>query len=509
MAEDAISRRAITADGAFQRYGLLAAIIVAALTLVRLAVIATSAMPLSVDEAQYWLWSRDPAFGYYSKPPLLAWIIAATTSQCGDGEACVRLSAPILHGVTAALVFALARRLFDARVALWSAVGYAALPGVSVSAVIASTDVPLLLCWTLALYAWVRLCEAGAWVWWAVLGAALGLGVLGKYAMAFFVPCAVVHVALDPGVRQAIRPRGVLPALGIALTLALPNILWNAGHDFVTYRHTAAAMGLDQDLFRPDLLGAFLASQFALFGPLMMAAFIAAAVTVLRSPTVDGGHRLLLSFSVPILAAIAAQSLLSGANANWAAPAYVAATVLASAWCLDTNRATWLQASLVLHLVAGAVLYNFDTLTAATGIAPKRSWDPAVQLRGWDRAGAWAGELQRAHPGVKLLFDERTTMAEVMYYARPDAFDAVMWNPRRTVNNYFEMTTDPLRHMGEDFIYITRRGDANALAASFDRVQALDAWAFAAYPGHRLALTATMLRGFHGYAPATGSGASP
>ena len=28
------------------------------------------------DEAQYWIWSQNPDFGYYSKPPLLAWIIA-------------------------------------------------------------------------------------------------------------------------------------------------------------------------------------------------------------------------------------------------------------------------------------------------------------------------------------------------------------------------------------------------------------------------------------------------
>ena len=28
------------------------------------------------DEAQYWLWSQDLDYGYFSKPPLLAWVIA-------------------------------------------------------------------------------------------------------------------------------------------------------------------------------------------------------------------------------------------------------------------------------------------------------------------------------------------------------------------------------------------------------------------------------------------------
>ena len=33
----------------------------------------------SVDEAQYWLWGQTPQLGYYSKPPLIAWILAVTS----------------------------------------------------------------------------------------------------------------------------------------------------------------------------------------------------------------------------------------------------------------------------------------------------------------------------------------------------------------------------------------------------------------------------------------------
>ena len=37
------------------------------------------------DEAQYWLWSKDLSFGYFSKPPLLSWFIALVTFLFGDG----------------------------------------------------------------------------------------------------------------------------------------------------------------------------------------------------------------------------------------------------------------------------------------------------------------------------------------------------------------------------------------------------------------------------------------
>src|SRR5262245_43581123 len=53
------------------------------------------------DEAQYWVWAQDLAFGYYSKPPVVAWLIAASTAVCGDGEACIRMTTPLAHMATA------------------------------------------------------------------------------------------------------------------------------------------------------------------------------------------------------------------------------------------------------------------------------------------------------------------------------------------------------------------------------------------------------------------------
>jgi len=89
--------------------------------------------------------------GRLSKPPLIAWLIAGTTAVCGDTEACVRLPSPLFYAATSAVVFVLARAMYDERIAAWSAVVLATLPGVSFSAIIASTDVPLLFFWALAL----------------------------------------------------------------------------------------------------------------------------------------------------------------------------------------------------------------------------------------------------------------------------------------------------------------------------------------------------------------------
>ena len=86
---------------------ILALFLLAMLAIVgwRLTVLAGSPYNLSFDEAQYWLWSLTPDWGYYSKPPFVAWSISLASSLCGEAEACVRLPSTFVYGVGAVFVF--------------------------------------------------------------------------------------------------------------------------------------------------------------------------------------------------------------------------------------------------------------------------------------------------------------------------------------------------------------------------------------------------------------------
>src|SRR5580658_4675281 len=94
---------------------------VAAVTALRVLWLWLQPADLYPDEAQYWFWAKHLAFGYYSKPPLVAWLIALTTGLFGDSEFAVRLAAPLLHGGAAIFVYAIGARLYDPHVGLWSA----------------------------------------------------------------------------------------------------------------------------------------------------------------------------------------------------------------------------------------------------------------------------------------------------------------------------------------------------------------------------------------------------
>ena len=104
-------------DHGFDDHWRAVLLITVALTIVRLVTLFASPLELYPDEAQYWLWSQTPAWGYFSKPPLLAWITAGAARLCGHGEACLRAPSAVAWGATALLVFSTGWVLYGRRTA--------------------------------------------------------------------------------------------------------------------------------------------------------------------------------------------------------------------------------------------------------------------------------------------------------------------------------------------------------------------------------------------------------
>ena len=146
------------------------------------------------DEAQYWFWSQNLDFGYYSKPPIVAWAIKATTLFCGNQEACIRLSSPIFHALTAIITYLIGIQLFNYRVGLFSAIVYLTLPAVSLSANIISTDPFLLFFWSLSIYMTLKAIENDKWLSWIIAGISCGLGMMSKYSMVLFLLCLLLFL---------------------------------------------------------------------------------------------------------------------------------------------------------------------------------------------------------------------------------------------------------------------------------------------------------------------------
>lgn len=481
----------------------MALAVVLTATMFRILVVVSSPLPLFFDEAQYWTWAQDLAFGYYSKPPVIAWAIAGTTALCGDGEGCVRASAPLFHGGTSILVFLLGRALYNGRAGFWAAASYALLPGVSLSSVIVSTDVYLLFFWALSLLALVRAEATDRWGWWLLFGAALGFGFLSKYAMVFFMLGVVVDAVWRRPDDPIWKRRKFWQAMIVALILYIPNVMWNWSNGFSSYLHVGENINLGGDLLNPLKALEFFGSQFAVFGPVLFAMYLVIAFRRLirqqdRS-VLDDTQRRLFAYSLPILVLITIEAFLTRAHANWAATAYVAATILVVGEVLKLNRTGWLKASLAIHVFAAVLLYNFDLIARTLNVPITPGLDPARRMRGWDHAGDWATELQSDLPGVRLLFDDRKVMSALIYYTRPYPFDAVMWNPTGKRNNHYEITTDLSASVGEDFLYVVRHDSPERASVSFAKSRLIATFRSRSYTGDALELSAYLLSDFRGY----------
>jgi 4-amino-4-deoxy-L-arabinose transferase-like glycosyltransferase len=414
---------------------------VAGLTLFRLGALALARTDLFFDEAQYWFWSRELAFGYYSKPPLIAWIIRGATEVCGMSEACIRAPSPIIHAATALVVYGVGRELYDPRIGFWSGLVYATLPGVSFSSAIISTDVPLLFCVALALYAVIRMEASGSWRWGVILGLAIGFGLNAKYAMSYFLLGLIVYALATRRGRMLLRDVRLYAALAIAAALIAPNIWWNAQNKFATFAHTAENANWGGSLFHPDNMADFLLSQLGVFGPVLLAVLLIVALRWWRREPTTGNRdaeALLLSFSLPVLGLMLIQALLSRAHANWAAFAYVAATVLVTAALIQLDWMRLFRASLILHL--GALLLLGLGGALAGRIELPGGADPYARVLGWKALAEMAGEKAEAGGFRAIATDKRSLAAELLYYLRDRNISVVAVRGDGPPHDHFELT---------------------------------------------------------------------
>ena len=424
------------------------------------------------DEAQYWAWSQEPAFGYFSKPPMIAWLIAATTSLFGQVEWAVRLASPLLHTGTAALLFLTGRKLFDARVGFYAAAIYVLMPAVWLSSFIISTDAALLFFWALALHAWACLRERPSWARAGQLGLAIGLGLMSKYAMLFFLPTLLLAAIFDPRTRAALLNTKGLAVAALALACLAPNLMWNAAHDFATVSHTAANANLESELFQPlELLG-FWRDQLAVFGPITLILLALALIAGVRRRLPAPAMWLAVFCLVPLLV-ISAQALLSRANANWAVSAYAGGALLLAVWTVGGDaRAKWVKAALtvqtVIALVVGMIALN-PPVRDALGLA-----NATKRMVAWPETTQAIREILKTDDYSGVVTDDRLVHYDLEYYGIADTAPLYMWQLNANPAHHAELTRALLAGDGSYLIISRFENFATYFEEDFVTVEKLE-----------------------------------
>ena len=402
---------------------------------VRLYAVLVSPLEPSVDEAQYWLWGQSPQLGYYSKPPLIAWILAGTSSifdaMTGGQLIGLRISAPLLHVLTAVFLWRAGRLLFSDNAGRLAALLWVTMPAVGLGSFVMSTDTPMLMFWSAGLYCLVRSNVSAAqpdYRWIALAGFCVGLATLAKYAGLYFILSFIFWLTTisfhKPS--QKLKLFGVFCAA--AVITSSPTWLWNYSNGFVTLFHLGenaniALGGPEQNgtLFARFSEGAFegvakfWGAQFAVFGPFTLALLIF-SLTGLSS---KNRYNRLHLFIWPVLLLMTGLAFLKEANANWAVAAYPAAALLLGQF-IATSRNKLIpflgRTALLVNMLICGVLVVATALGSLGPLAPAS--DPLRHLRGWsDLAKMTETQVRRTDARTIIAYD-RQSAALLHWYLR-------------------------------------------------------------------------------------------
>ena len=384
-------------------------------------------------------------------------------------------------------MFLLGRQIFSNQIGFWAGALWLLTPGAALSSFLIATDAPLLFFVTSAILLLLRasalaLKGQDLYAHAILLGVALGLALMSKYAAIYSVIGVAACTVLIPTIRRTWLGLPILLAGLITALIFLPNILWNAQNEFQTVAHTAANANWQGDLFKPFKLLNFLAQQFAVFGPipLIAAGLCVAALTGLTKNTPPISDRTkdmlraLMIFAVLPISVVAMQAFISRAHANWAAASYPAAMLLASYWLIIHMGPIWRRVSAGLHgAVALALIIGLTNFWLVDAL---RLSNATKHIRGWE---THVREIVARAPATQtIVIDDRDLHGPFLYHTRanprhsssldPNAhasthYEAFMpFNPTTDQPAFFVTSLDSDAHVIHRFSEITPLGETRA-----------------------------------------------
>jgi len=355
--------------------------VIAVLTVLRFALAAV--LPLSFDESYFWLWSRHLAISYYDHPPMIAFAIRLGTLLFGDNEFGVRFI-PLLASMAAswAVWRSAAILLRDGWVAAMACCLFSATLMFAAESMGATPDSLVLAASAFLLWSIAKLEDTKNGRWWLAAGLAVGVALFSKYTALFLVASVVLWLIATVRGRAWLRTPWPYAGGILALAFFVPNLMWNADHDWISFKFQFGRVVKGGVTLR--YMGEFLASQLALASPIIL---VLGAVGLARETRLFGAARP-LSFAAamvwPALAYFMVHALHDRVQGNWPSFVYPAFCLLAASpiALLSHNRHLegFLRPSRKLALPVAICVLVIVYAQAFTGMMPLGDRDPIERM---------------------------------------------------------------------------------------------------------------------------------
>lgn len=309
--------------------------------LILVLVILYAGIGLGPDEAQYWTWSQALDWGYYSKPPGIAWTIALGTALFGNTEMGVRFVPLVIGFLLPFIVYLMAKRCsLKPQACFWAAVCIALSPLGILASFLAITDGGMVLFWTMACAYLAGKIEQRETPHYLLLGMIVFLGALFKWPIYSLWIVVITSWFFFP----SLRSWRILIGIGISLLALFPSLYWNATHEWATFRHVLATLSgghakpKEGTILSGNLLE-FLGAQAVLVSPILFVLLVLAWKQLIRHKH-HLSHGILFcgGVSFVVVAIGAVMAFFMKMQGNWAIFAYPSAFILLSWYVFDGTK---------------------------------------------------------------------------------------------------------------------------------------------------------------------------
>ena len=254
---------------------------------------------LRTDEAYYWTWSKESVLSFLDHPPMIAWFIRFGTAIFGDTNFGVRFAGLVAMLVTQLLLADIVRRVtHDIRAVLLAVLMSEAAIYYGLLMAKVAPDVALIPFAVAMVWALVRLVESDDARWWLAAGVFAGLALLSKFTAVMLLPAVLAFMLIPDWRRRWLTSPYPWAAALIAVAVFSPVLIWNAQHDWASFRFQSVRAVATHELSLRTV-GDFFGLQFFLVGPILLPVLLSAVtLTAWRGYRQRDAIAILLSTSV-------------------------------------------------------------------------------------------------------------------------------------------------------------------------------------------------------------------
>lgn len=323
--------------------------------------------------------ARHLASGYVAYPPVTPFFGRISLDLFGTSVRGFRLFAAIAQAIMVVLAGLMARELGGKRFAQVVASMATAISPVSLASGALMQYVAFdYLFWVLTAYLIIKLLRTGNPALWVPIGISIGLGMMTKYTMAFFVASIVVGLLLTDA-RRYLASKWLWSGVALSLLVFLPNLIWQIQHHFISLDFLHHIHARDVRIGRTNH---FLIEQLDTpANPFTIPLWIAGLFFYFRAPEGRRFRMIGWMFLVTLLIFVVAKG-----RSYYMAPAYpmllAAGAVLEEGWLQSMSQlhARVLRVATATALILGGIIAAALTLP----LAPINSkwWQAANQVDG-------------------------------------------------------------------------------------------------------------------------------